>query len=263
MPVGRFPGSSLAAYRSRLEPWRVRRARASLALIFTAVLVALCGAVGPAQAQEDSQHRLDIWDLKLGSAAADLPEEAFIDYACGTNGGPPGTPLGGFVDFALCAPEADGLHEVAFRYDDELEYRLLARRDLHGAETNGGTSVYDYAVIASALFDDEGVLRGVRAVTDDRTTLRNRASAYQMAEAVLNRFGLAGWACVDVPASRGEEPLAGQYVNKSCSKVVDGATVAVNAHRFRRRGETETNRFTGQVVRGQFESSSEFEIHEN
>ena len=40
--------------------WRVRRARVSFVLIFTAVLVALCGAVGSAQAQENSQHRLDI-----------------------------------------------------------------------------------------------------------------------------------------------------------------------------------------------------------
>ncbi|MET3897885.1 hypothetical protein ABIB57_001831 [Devosia sp. UYZn731] len=239
---------------------RVGRYRGSS---FAVIIVVLCCVGGPAQAQQNSQHRLDIWDLKLGSAAKDLPEEAFIDFACGTKGGPPGTALGGFTDFARCATEADGLHEVAFRYDDELQYRLLARGDLQGAETNGGTTVYDYSVIASALFDDGGVLRGVRAVTDDRTTLRNRATAYLMSDALLNRFGLDGWACVDTPASRGEEPLAGQYVNKSCIKVVDGTTVAVSSHLFRRRGETQTNRFTGQVVRGQFESSAGFEIHEN
>lgn len=262
MPVARYSGSSLSGQHWRPDRSVVRRAQACFTLIIAAVLVALCSG-GPAQAQQNSQHRLDIWDLQLGSAAKDLREEAFIDFACGTQGGPPGAPLGGFTDFALCAPESGGLHEVAFRYDDELQYRSLARGDLQGAEANGGTTVYDYGVIASALFDDGGVLRGVRAVTDDRTTLRNRANAYLMADSVLNRFGVDGWACVDAPASRGEEPLAGRYINKSCTKVVDGMTVATSAHLFRRRGETETNRFTGQVVRGQFESSSGFEIHEN
>src|SRR5262249_30540945 len=65
--------------------------------------------------------RLEIWDLKLGTAAADLPDE-FTDYACGTNGGPPSLALSHWRDFRRCRPETGGLREVYFRYDDELEY---------------------------------------------------------------------------------------------------------------------------------------------
>src|SRR5882757_2323618 len=94
-----------------------------------ALAISLAGlawiAICPAAWAQSSQHRTDIWDLKLGTPAKDLPEEAFIDFACGTMGGPPSLLIGGFVDFARCAPEKSGLHEVEFRYDDELEYRFL------------------------------------------------------------------------------------------------------------------------------------------
>jgi hypothetical protein len=65
--------------------------------------------------------RLEVWDLRLGTPIDKLPDE-FIDYACGTNGGPPSLPLTGWRDVTRCRPEGSGLREVYFRYDDELEY---------------------------------------------------------------------------------------------------------------------------------------------
>ena len=65
--------------------------------------------------------RLEVWDLQLGTPLDKLPDE-FIDYACGTNGGPPSAPLSGWRDVTRCRPELSGLREVYFRYDDELEY---------------------------------------------------------------------------------------------------------------------------------------------
>src|SRR5262249_48276423 len=63
--------------------------------------------------------RLEIWDLKLGTAAADLPDE-FTDYACGTNGGPPSLALSHWRDFRRCRPEPSGLREAYFPYDADL-----------------------------------------------------------------------------------------------------------------------------------------------
>jgi hypothetical protein len=40
---------------------------------------------------DDQPPRADIWSLKHGTAAAMLPRDAFIDYAYGSNGGPPCT----------------------------------------------------------------------------------------------------------------------------------------------------------------------------
>lgn len=234
--------------------------------------VALCGGMllaavasvacaGPALAQS-SQHRTGLLDLKLGAAAGDLPEEAFIDYACGTDGGPPGQPVNSFTDFARCPPEKSGLHEVAFRYDDELEYRLLAQGLDNTAETNGGTKVSAYPVFASALFDDQGILRGLRAVSDGRIDLRDRTNAHLMADAVQIQFGKQNFKCVEVPPVKGEEPLAGTYINQQCTLVADGELIYTEEHFFRRAGETEVNPITGRVQQGFFDSSARLEIRE-
>jgi hypothetical protein len=69
---------------------------------------------------EDTPTRPDIWTLKLGTSASALPCDAFVDYACGSNGGPPQQLLTGWSDYDKCRPEPNGLHEVYFRYDDEL-----------------------------------------------------------------------------------------------------------------------------------------------
>jgi uncharacterized protein YjbI with pentapeptide repeats len=225
-------------------------------VLLVTTALAVCA---PATAQQ-SQHRTGLLDLTLGTAAGALPEEAFIDYACGTNGGPPGKPIGSFRDFAGCAPESSGLHEVTFRYDDELEYRLLARGDAGGAEINGGTAISGYAIYASALFDDAGTLRGLRAVTDDRETLRNRTNSYVMADYLQNYFGREGFACTDHEPVKGEGPLGNTYVNQTCSKTANGMTISTEAHLFRKAGQTVVNAHTQQVNRGQFESSARLEI---
>ena len=72
------------------------------------------------QAQEPSK-RFTIWDIHLGEDASAIPDE-YVNYACGTNGGPPSRKLPNFAAFKTCKPGADGLHEVYFEYDDELEY---------------------------------------------------------------------------------------------------------------------------------------------
>ncbi len=223
----------------------------------------LAMVAGPALAQtSSSQHRTDLLDLKLGTAAKDLPEEAFIDYACGTDGGPPGVAVGSFTDFAKCPAEPSGLHEIAFRYDDELEYRLLAQGLDNTAELNGGTKVSNYPVFASALFDDNGVLRGLRAVTDGRIALRDRTNAHLMADAVQIQFGKANFTCIDNQPANGEEPLAGSYINQQCTQTVDGELVYTEEHFFRRNGEQEVNPITGRVQQGFFDSSARLEIRE-
>ena len=44
------------------------------------------------------------------------------ELACGSNGGPPRQELDAWSDFKKCQPEANGLREVAARFDDEDEY---------------------------------------------------------------------------------------------------------------------------------------------
>jgi len=92
-------------------------------------LALLCLMLGAGLARgEDQPRRADIWSLKLGTPAAALPRDAFIDYACGSNGGPPQQSLAGWADYDKCRGESNGLREVYFRYDDELEYWAKAHR---------------------------------------------------------------------------------------------------------------------------------------
>ena len=71
--------------------------RALLAASVAWLVLAFAGEVGAAEPPK----RLEIWDIKLGTSVARLPD-AFVDYACGTNGGPPSVPLA--VVFTACPP---------------------------------------------------------------------------------------------------------------------------------------------------------------
>ena len=116
---------------------------------------------------QDRPKRWSIWDIHIGEAVSEIPDE-FVNYACGTNGGPPAIPLDGFKGFAKCRPGPDGLHEVYFEYDDELEYRARALNLPAEIKMYAGTTAFEFPVVASVLFDDAGRVRGVRMVTDPR-----------------------------------------------------------------------------------------------
>ena len=199
------------------------------------------GAAAQPQPQE-RPARVEVWDLKLGTPVAALPD-AFADYACGTNGGPPSIPLTGFADFRRCRPDAAGLREVYFRYDDELEYWAKANNFATEIERYSGTKVYDFPVVLSARFDEAGVLAGLRIVTDPRDTSRD------------------GWDCVDLPEAEGETPVGRTFIKQRCRKSVDGPALAdIETHFFRKKGQSQYDPQSGRMTEGQFESLVRFEL---
>jgi hypothetical protein len=223
-------------------------------------LALLCSAA-IAQDTPEPKPRSTITELVIGSLATEQQGE-FQEYACGTNGGPPSIRLTGFADFAQCAVEAEtGLHEVDFQYDDEIEYWALANNLQIYADRYHGTKYGNYDVIASALFDDAGVLRGYRALTDDRVTVRSRFTAYQMSEYVLQQYAPAPWACVDLPVAEGETPVAKRLIKQNSKGTTpDGRTLVIETRLLRRAGQKMIDPFSG-VVRGdRFVASSRFEV---
>ncbi len=212
----------------------------------------------PVAAQEPGKQT-DIWDLRIGTPAAALPGDAFGEYACGTDGGPPSTPLAGFGDFARCRPEASGLREVQMRYDDELEYWARAHEHPQLIERYQGTRLFIHPIILSALFDEEGVLRGVRAVTDSRATLRQRLVAYSMAAYIRGWFKEEGWTCTTAPAVEGEEPVDGRLIKEGCEKRLDDSVIRVSARLLRKPGQTFIDPHTNEIRRGYFESTARME----
>src|ERR1700687_3897409 len=133
----------------------------------TNLMAALLCWTGTAGAQD--LRRASVWDLKLGQPISAQPSPAeFRGFAGAYNGGPPRQRVKGWSDFARCAAEPSGLHEVYFEYDDEYEYIARARDLDREVARWAGTNELTFPVIVSALFDAKGVLKRFRAVTDSR-----------------------------------------------------------------------------------------------
>jgi hypothetical protein len=209
---------------------------------------------------DEIPRRADIWSLKLGTPASALLSDAFIDYACGSNGGPPQQPLSGWSDYGKCPPEPNGLREVNFRYDDELEYWARAHRARTLIAQYAGTKVLDFPVIVSGLFDKGGTLVGLRIVTDPQTSPQERKQAYTLSNFFMVRYGSDGWDCIDIPPAPGETAVGTLYINRRCTKLANGDMRAVLETRFLRLpGQAEFSG-AGKLTIGQFESKTRLEL---
>ena len=72
----------------------------------------VAGAAGAAEDPLDG----DLRDLRVGMSVAELPTSGYVDLACGSDGGAPGTALASWAEFERCPPDAAGLHAVTFAY---------------------------------------------------------------------------------------------------------------------------------------------------
>ncbi len=221
--------------------------------------------------------RLTVWDLKIGTPLAEMPEFlAFKGYACGSNGGPPRRPLAGWQDFALCPPDASsGLYEVYFEYDDEAEYILRAHDDQRVALVTG-TVDKSFPIVTSALFDATGVLRGIRIMTDPRAdytadvffdlgTMRARQDHYLLGPFLGSQFLIDPRVdCVDVPLAADEETVGGNHTKLDCERI-DSAThtrYILQTRFLRKPGQLGRDPVTGALTTGQFESWTRAEIYQ-
>jgi hypothetical protein len=227
-----------------------------LAIILAAALVAGLG-LGVARSQALATK---IWDIKLGTPIAALPLDQFVDPACGTNGGPPSRVLPGFADYALCPlDKATGLHEVWFRYDDELEYVARARRSeimirLYQANALGGQPI-----ITSLLIDDAGRVEGYLVVNDPRAAGGTRIEAYGLVD-MFKGMVAPGLDCTDLPPAEGERPIEGLFVKQTCETKVDGQVTRIEARHYYKPGQFLVNPNDNRINQNEFESSARLEV---
>ena len=165
-----------------------------------------------------------------------------------------------WADFHKCRPEAGGLYEVYARFDDQQDYVARAIDDPLYAQGRIGTRVAGHPVILSVLFDKDGVLRGIRMVSDPRAGPLERRMAHMLRLAVINRYGAGGWNCTDFPAADGETPVGGVFVKQRCEKASPERNLMVEAHFLRKPGQNEVDPATREATSGQFESWTRFEI---
>jgi hypothetical protein len=248
--------------RQPMEPDRRNRTRLSGWLIaaMLAVLPGLASAQDAPKGGDERPTRREVWDISLGAKIAELPDD-FMDYACGTNGGPPSSPLAGFKDFRRCRPEPSGLREVYFRYDDELEYWAKANNLAAQMEQYIGTKTYGFPITVSVLIGDDAAVHGIRIVTDPRDPTGDRDEAYLLRNFLNARFGREGWQCEDQPAEAGETPVAGIFIKQRCTKEMDdGARGLLVTRHLRKPGQSQYDPHSGKETINQFESNVRFEL---
>ena len=232
---------------------RFRPCRSLLAVI----LVATLATSAQAQARPDPG---EVHGLKLGLQARSMPLDGFGELACGSNGGAPRQKLEEWADFGKCWPEDNGLYEVYARFDDEDEYIGKAIEDPRYAAGRIGTRVAGHPVILSALFDRDGVLRGLRFVTDPRAAPHERRRAHLLRLAVINRYEPDGWTCTDFPPAASETPVGGVFIKQRCEKATPERHLSLDTRFLRKPGQSDNDPVTGEYRPGAFESSTRFEI---
>ena len=240
----------------------MRPVRAILTAAGALLLAAPAAAQDEAAEQAAGLFASSAWDLELGAHAYELSMDDYIDYACGTNGGPPSLPLSGWADWSLCQPEAGtGFYEIYFQYDDETEYWARAHDLEVQIRTYEYTSAYQIPVIASALFDDRGFLIGIRLITDNRVPVELREKGVALANFLRARYG-TGWTCEDLPRLEGEIEFQGSFEKRRCNKVVADAPyhVMIVTHSYRKPGQFAINPGNNRATEGQFVSSTLYEL---
>jgi hypothetical protein len=223
---------------------------------FGAVAVFVIASASSAWAQTVSDPG-EVHGLALGLSAQTMTLDGWGELACGSNGGPPRQVLDAWSDFKKCLPEPNGLHEVAARFDDEEEYVAKA---LGEEAEHSGTRVAGHPVVLSALFDDGGILRGIRMVSDPRATPAQRRMAHLLGVAVINRYGADGWTCTDLPPAEGESAVGGVFIKQRCAKTMPGRALTVETHFLRKPGQHDIDPETHDYTHGAFESWTRFEL---
>src|SRR5262252_6656078 len=227
-------------------------------MVATALALSLTGAFATTASAQ--QPLLRIWDIKFPTPVGDLPDEEFVDPACGTNGGPPGLPIGTFERFQRCRPEASGLREIWFRYDDEWEFIARAARDPDAIARNNAMVLLGQPVTLSLLIDRAGLVQGYRIFTDPRAEEEVRSGAYGVAIAFKARFGTEGWTCDNHPPAEGETPILGTFVKERCEKLSDGQAITVESRQYHKPGQALLDPNTGLPTVNQFESSARLQV---
>jgi hypothetical protein len=217
--------------------------RIPLLAIGAALAMGLAADPGELHAQAQAPK---IWDIKLGIPISALPLSDFVDTACGTNGGPPARVLKSFYEFAQCAVErATGLHEVWFRYDDEMEYVARARRS---------------EIMVRQYQANAGLVQGYRVVNDPRADARNRIAAFGLAD-IFKGMAAAGLECTDLPPAEGERPIEDLLVKEDCVGKSGGLVTRVEARRYYKPGQFAVDPNENRLTENLFESSARLEVY--
>ena len=192
----------------------------------------VAGAAGAAEDPLDG----DLRDLRVGMSVAELPTSGYVDLACGSDGGAPGTALASGAVFERCPRDAAGLHVVTFAYAESPLAELGDRWE--------GTKVAGHPVIPSLLVDDGGVVQGIRIVTDPDTRMYLKKKAFLLGIRVMGRYGRDGWTCTEAEPGAGRKPVGGLFIDRHCEKVFHDRRLILDTDLYRT-ADQQGQEFTG------------------
>ncbi|HSA81703.1 MAG TPA: hypothetical protein VLE23_12855 [Geminicoccaceae bacterium] len=197
------------------------------------LIVAMLG--GPLRAAEDPEQG-DLRDIRVGMTVNQLPAEGYTDFACGHHGGVPGPALAGWQEFDRCPADDLGRHEVAFAFAPSPLAVLGDRWE--------GTKVAGHPVVPSLLIDEEGVVQGLRIVTDPDARPYLKKKAFLFGIRVMGRYGRDGWQCTEAPPGEGRSPVGGMFIDRRCEKTLHDRRLILDTDLYRAAGQ-EGRDFTG------------------
>lgn len=183
--------------------------------------LAAIAASGPAFSA--SKAGGDVREFTVGLSTDELPKEGYLGFACGNNGDAPGEEIEGWHDFAACPADEQGLHEVAFQYDDSE----VLFDDLEG------TGIAGHPVMISLLFNTNGVVEALRVFTDPAARPYNKRRARVLARKVKARFGATGWECENLAPEGSEGEIGGVFTKERCETDLGNRTVTLFTHFYR------------------------------
>ncbi len=196
-------------------------------------VLGLCAALAAASAlgagAAENPLNGDLRDLSVGMTVDQLPAEGYTDFACGKDGAKPGPALGGWQDFRHCPADPEGRHEVAFAFAPSPLAPLGDRWE--------GTKVAGHPVIPSLLIDDQGVVQGLRIVTDPDTRRYLKKAAYLFGIRVMGRYGRDGWQCTEAKPGDGKTPIGGMFIDRRCEKTFDDRRLILDTELYRAAGQ--------------------------
>jgi hypothetical protein len=162
-----------------------------------------------------------------------------------------------------CKPDSNGLHEVYFEYDDELEYEARALEDRARIRMYAGTTLYEFPIVASLLFDDAGHVRGMRIVTDPRQQAsRDRAEFWELANFLRQKYADDSWKCRNLPPDEGESPIGDRFVKTRCEKSMPGMQLILEQRLLQKKGQRFVDPQSGKPQPQAFDSETRFEMYD-
>lgn len=234
----------------------------NLATVWLRVSLFLFAAAVPSLAHAQPLEP-DYRQLALRHTIETMPTDKIEIYACGSKGAAPLARISGWTDYMKCHPDELGLREVYIEFDTELMRMVDNAEEQYGQspwfKKYAGTRVANFAVVMSVLFDENGVARKFRAVTDQRAEAHERSQAFMFRLRVLPKYGSENWTCVDRERTSRETPVGNQFINQFCEARVGGKLVTMETHLFRKRGQTGLD-LQGRPVAADYESLGIWEV---